>query len=299
MTDPARLRVVVFCGDDWHHRYLIDIASRTLNLVGVVTEPIKSQRRRLLRDRRWTDCGFSTLHAFRRKALGLDAYRRRAFRTREVPTTAGHAEVFVDDINAPLTIEFAKRHHPDVVLLMGVSILSPSTLAALDTTVLNIHGGYLPDYRGNHCIFFALLHRRFDRIGSTIHFVDAGIDTGDIIAHTVPHISPTDQAEALYCKAEKLAICRIIELLHDLEHGMSLPRVAQPYRGRLYRMRDRTPLHDLIVYWRVLCAWLAHFLWSSDELVDAGFLRKEFGELDLAGQRRSVAETPCECQEVE
>ena len=95
--------------------------------------------------------------------------------------------------------------------------------------VINIHGGHLPDYRGNHCFFFALFDGRRDKTNSTIHFVDAGVDTGDVIEHVTSDAQPGEAAEILaYRRAEKRAVHRLVELLRSLEEGCSLPRTRQP-----------------------------------------------------------------------
>ncbi len=116
--------------------------------------------------------------------------------------------------------------------------------------IINIHGGHLPDYRGCHCFFFALLEGRFDAIGSTIHYVDRGIDTGDIIQVARPAIDDSDSPESLYCKAERLAARRLVEHLHALRDGRPVLSMPQQFRGRLCLRRHRRPAHDLRFAWR-------------------------------------------------
>ena len=156
----------------------------------------------------------------------------------------------VEWINVPDVIKLLRREKPDVTIVMGTSILRPRVLEVTGRATINIHGGYLPYYRGNHCFFFALYHGEFDRIGSSIHFVNRGIDTGDIIEVVVPPIYPDDNAETLYSRAELLAMHRLVHWLTHVEAGRSLPRQPQSVRGRLYLTRDRQPYHDLLLWWR-------------------------------------------------
>ncbi len=46
--------------------------------------------------------------------------------------------------------------------------------------------GILPDYRGRDVVEWSLLEGQFDRVGLTVHFMDEGVDTGDIL-----HLKPT------------------------------------------------------------------------------------------------------------
>jgi methionyl-tRNA formyltransferase len=248
--ERTTLRVGVLCSDQAHHRYLVAALRARFEVVAVVVEPGARRLHRLLRLKAWRDYGWALYHAARRKLLGLDTYRRAQFALPPASPAPGPVEHTVDWINAPEVAERIGAVRPDAIVVMGTSILHEAVLARLGPVVLNIHGGYLPDYRGNHCFFFALSAGDFDRIGSTIHFVDRGVDTGDIVAHVVPPMQPGDNAEALYCRAEKLAIHSLVGLLEQYECTGRLPRSPQPPGGRMFRMRDRKPHHDLTLWLR-------------------------------------------------
>ncbi|CAB3760007.1 Methionyl-tRNA formyltransferase [Paraburkholderia solisilvae] len=231
--------------DDAHHRYLAAQLNQRFGLAALVVEPSRSQHRRLWRRRRWIDWAALAYHRCRRRLTGLDAYRENYFALApDAPAWPVTPDLTVDWINQREVVSLLGERAPDVTIVICTSILSRRTLDAANTTV-NIHGGFLPWYRGNHCFFFALYERAFERIGSTIHFVDAGVDTGDIIEHVVPRLEPGDSAETLYCRAEKAAIHRLVDLLDALQAGVPLPRKPQPPGGRQYYTRDRNLFHDL------------------------------------------------------
>jgi methionyl-tRNA formyltransferase len=110
----------------------------------------------------------------------------------------------------------------------------------------------LPDYRGNHCFFFALYNCDFNKIGSTIHSINTGIDKGDIISHVVPDIFKEDNPETLYSKAEKEAIHKLSQLINTYEQGEEFPKLQQQFYGKLYKTRDRG-LRDDIMYFVKRC----------------------------------------------
>lgn len=72
----------------------------------------------------------------------------------------------------------------DIVVLSGTRILSSSTLAFFKgISIINIHAGITPKYRGVHGGYWALASRDSGNFGSTIHYVDSGIDTGEVIQY--------------------------------------------------------------------------------------------------------------------
>lgn len=246
-------RVVLLRGDDHHNRYLDALLRRDLNVLGVVSEPNGAQRARLRSRSKWRDAVAAEYHRLRRAVLGKDAFRKRFFD--EAMRAEGldeppRPDLEVSDINDPQTVRFVNKLQPDICVISCVSILSPETISGIGVDIVNIHGGHLPDYRGCHCFFFALADGRFDLIGSTLHFVDDGIDTGRIIEIARPAIRPADDPESLYCKAERLAAHLLVDQLQLLGSGQAIRSTKQPFRGRLCLRRDRKPTHDFRFYLR-------------------------------------------------
>ncbi|RIV24682.1 hypothetical protein D2Q93_06250 [Alicyclobacillaceae bacterium I2511] len=239
-------RIAILCSDDAHHKYLISYFRSKFNVLSVVIEPGKKQRERSLKNRRYKDYAYSQYHYLRRSLLGLNAYRRAYFHNHSPEL----GEVtYVDSINDPKVETVLSNANPDVTVVMGTSILSKKILKVAGPNIINVHGGYLPYYRGNHCFFFAVYERAFDRIGSTIHFVDEGIDTGQIIEIVEPSIYPDDKPESLYCRAELIAIHRLAELIEQFNQGVNFPSFRTMEQGTLYRTRDRKPVHDIQFWW--------------------------------------------------
>jgi methionyl-tRNA formyltransferase len=125
------------------------------------------------------------------QALAVPALSRRAQqRVRELhaehgldatPIPAG-AITRVRSMNAPETRALLAELAPRVVLVFGTRILAPDTLAAVDARFINLHAGITPMYRGVHGGYWALHDGHPEHFGATVHLVDAGIDTGAILA---------------------------------------------------------------------------------------------------------------------
>jgi methionyl-tRNA formyltransferase len=55
-----------------------------------------------------------------------------------------------------------------------------------------MHAGITPLYRGVHGGYWALAMGDRDHCGGTVHLVDPGIDTGEIVAQALIHPTPAD-----------------------------------------------------------------------------------------------------------
>jgi methionyl-tRNA formyltransferase len=81
----------------------------------------------------------------------------------------------------PEVIEFVRHACPDLVWITDYRYLLPrSVLSLAPLGVVNLHPSLLPKYRGRAPLNWAILHGERE-LGLTAHFVDEGMDTGDII----------------------------------------------------------------------------------------------------------------------
>jgi phosphoribosylglycinamide formyltransferase-1 len=90
-----------------------------------------------------------------------------------------------------------RAHQVDLLVLAGfMRVLGDEVLAAFPQRVVNIHPTLLPAFPGVHA------HRQtYDYgvkiAGCTVHFVDAGVDTGPVIAQAAVAVQDDDDEEAL------------------------------------------------------------------------------------------------------
>jgi methionyl-tRNA formyltransferase len=106
-------------------------------------------------------------------------------------------------------------------------------------TLVNLHGGLSPEYRGADCTFWALHNGEPEKVGCTLHYIDAGIDTGRLIAHICPAVHEGDDELTLFWRAVQDSAEVYAELLTRLAGGENIGQ-SQKARGRLYQVRDRT-----------------------------------------------------------
>ena len=90
-------------------------------------------------------------------------------------------------VNAPVFIDQIERLRPDLNLSVSYDqILRKEVIESAPLGFINFHAGKLPFYRGRNVINWAIINNEKE-IGITAHYIDEGIDTGDIILqHSVP-----------------------------------------------------------------------------------------------------------------
>lgn len=130
------------------------------------------------------------------------------------------------NVNAPDFIATIRDFQADLLVSMSFNqILRAEILSAAPLGFINCHAGALPFYRGRNILNWALINGE-ERFGVTVHHVDAGIDTGDIIVQRFAEIAAHDDYGTLLGKAIALCAAALWEALLLLEQGKA-PRIRQ------------------------------------------------------------------------
>ena len=88
-------------------------------------------------------------------------------------------------------------HEVELVILSGyMRLLSPQFVERWEGKIINIHPSLLPDFPGAHAHRDAIASG-VDKSGCKVHYVDAGMDTGQIIAQCEVEVLPEDTEETL------------------------------------------------------------------------------------------------------
>lgn len=95
----------------------------------------------------------------------------------------------VASVNDPACVAALQELNPDVVVVNGTRIIAKRVLTSVPCPFINTHAGITPLYRGVHGGYWALANDDAAHCGVSVHLVDAGIDTGGIIAQAL--IQPT------------------------------------------------------------------------------------------------------------
>ncbi len=131
-----------------------------------------------------------------------------------------------------------KQYRADLVIVNSYSlILRPDILTIPPLGAINVHGGLLPHYRGANVLNWVLVNGERET-GVTLHYMDEGIDTGDIIIQKKIPIGLLDTAFTLRGKLHRAGCELLSELWSLLEAGAPIPCHKQDdARAAYYRRR--------------------------------------------------------------
>ncbi|AGG66270.1 phosphoribosylglycinamide formyltransferase [Corynebacterium callunae] len=105
---------------------------------------------------------------------------------------------------------------PDVVVSAGfMKILGEGFLSRFPS-IINTHPALLPSFPGAHAVRDALAYG-VKITGSTVHFVDAGVDTGPIIAQKAVEVLSGDDESSLHERIKQVERKLIVEVLNNVE----------------------------------------------------------------------------------
>lgn len=106
---------------------------------------------------------------------------------------------------------------PDLVVSAGfMRLLGPAFVQEFEGRTINAHPSLLPSFPGAHAVRDALEHG-VKVTGCTVHYVDAGLDSGEIIAQRPVEVEAGDTESELHERIKKVEREQIVHLLHNVE----------------------------------------------------------------------------------
>lgn len=121
-----------------------------------------------------------------------------------------------------------KMLNPDLIVLAGFLVnISEDIVKAFENKIINIHPSLIPSFCGKGYyglkVHEAALKRGVKVTGATVHFVDAGIDTGRIIIQKAVDVHQKDDAKSLQKRVMEEAEWIILpEAIEKIANGESL-----------------------------------------------------------------------------
>jgi methionyl-tRNA formyltransferase len=130
---------------------------------------------------------------------------------------------------------------------MGVSaffgyILRKPVIDAFSAGVVNVHPALLPFNRGSYPNVWSIVEGT--PAGVTVHYIDEGVDTGDVIAQREVPVRASDTGASLYRRLEDASSALFSEAWALLREGRA-PRSPQPTGGTSHRMKDVETIDEI------------------------------------------------------
>lgn len=112
-------------------------------------------------------------------------------------------------------LRLLQKYQIDFIALAGyLRVVGPTILKQYEHRIVNLHPAWLPEYPGLHSIEWAFNDRR-KQTGVTVHYIDAGLDSGPIIAQRHVPILANDTVATLEAR------------VHETEHQLYPEAVKQ------------------------------------------------------------------------
>lgn len=140
--------------------------------------------------------------------------------------------------NNPEFLEEVKKLNPDLICVVAYGKILPQELLNIPKYgCVNVHGSLLPEYRGAAPIQWAVLNGD-KKTGVTTMFMNAGMDTGDMILKEEVEIGEDETTGELWDRLKTIGANLLIKTVKEIENGTAT-RTKQPEEGTMAPMLSK------------------------------------------------------------
>lgn len=140
--------------------------------------------------------------------------------------------IITSNIHSIKTCKLLRESELDLLINAGGGIFKPGVIGAIRIGILNAHMGLLPDMRGMNVLEWSIFYGK--QIGVTLHLIDRGIDTGDILAFRRITIEKGDSISDLRDKSGIVNFELFAKALADFKTDTVNRKKQLPEMGRQY-----------------------------------------------------------------
>jgi len=123
-----------------------------------------------------------------------------------IPTYTLNEPKFRTRLSPEVELELVKKlksAQVDLVALAGyMRVVKAPMLEAFPRRIINIHPSLLPQFRGLEA-WRQALEAGVEKTGCTVHYVDTGVDTGEILAQEEVPVLPGDTPASLHARIQE------------------------------------------------------------------------------------------------
>jgi methionyl-tRNA formyltransferase len=126
--------------------------------------------------------------------------------------------------------------------------------------IINCHPSLLPEYRGGNPYSHVIINDE-KKTGITLHYMDEGFDTGDIVTQWETPVAPDETMGTLFNRLNQQTITMILEIINKIEKGEKIPGTPQPREGNFKNAPLLIPDRgDTIIDWRRDARYIERFV---------------------------------------
>jgi len=225
-------RVLLVTGDQLRHKFVANLLSSKIGLVGIVSEKKTDIKSHL---------GFG---------LESDAIVREHFNNRNLAESSYFGQIGTfpkcnllhierDEVNSPPVFDWIQNNKPELIILFGSSIVKGSLLSEYNNRIINLHLGLSPYYRGSGTNYWPLVDSKPECVGATIHIATREVDAGNILGQTRPgNLEESDSVHDMGFKALISGVKRLVDIVPDYLSNSIFSIEQNTQKGKLFFRKD-------------------------------------------------------------
>lgn len=214
------MKIVILTTETLHHAYFVREMAKAFPLERVLVE------------RNTLSPPFETHHPFEDER---ESYEQRIFFHDKKIYLSDIAETLeVSSVNNLNSVTYLRSITPDVIVVFGAGKISKEVIQICPNGIINLHGGDPEEYRGLDSHLWAIYHRDFGSLITTLHHLNEKLDDGAIILQAAIPLKQGMQLHELRRYSTELCIDMTTSALNMFTRwGRTICR-PQRKRGRYY-----------------------------------------------------------------
>lgn len=219
-NDSSYMRLVILTSNQLRHKYFANCLIEKFNVVGVFSEEkvfnpqdpktIQEKTKNKEEEKIWR-WHFDLRDQVEENYFGKD--KNFGIDSKKIITIPS------GKINDEFYVERIKKLKPAIIAVFGTSILKKDIINICPGKIINMHLGLSPYYRGSGTNFWPIYDNKLECVGVTIHLIDEGIDSGNIIHQGRPEIEIEDNQHTIGCKTIIVGTQLMIKAIKECEEN--------------------------------------------------------------------------------
>jgi methionyl-tRNA formyltransferase len=228
-------KITLITGPGLSHRYFVNRLNREFPIEYVLVEEVSypnftSNSQKYQEAWEWF---------FRRRK----EYEENTFADSEMWTRKNQPRIIsvpTGQLNSSETLKTLETQQPEIIILFGSSLIGREIMDRFPNRIINLHIGLSGQYRGSSCNFWPIYDERLNCLGATLLTINAGIDTGEILAQATIKLEEGDTEQSLMGKSLILGMDLTVQVIHQWLDGKCAPLPLER-NGKLFQKKDFTP----------------------------------------------------------
>ncbi len=160
----------------------------------------------------------------------------------------------VASLNSSMAVNAVVKAEPDLCVVLGTSILRSRMISIPKIGTINAHTSVLPEYRGARSEFWQCFNQDYNNVGITLHFIDIGVDTGNILFQKKQEVGDNPDPNMLRANNTFAVLENYVPIIQKVLNGEIKPKKQDAGTTPAYRFRDMSEEKRLTLYKRLVSA---------------------------------------------